>query len=285
MAGRAEGAREGAPRVSDPERRAPRAPSIRHREGGRECDGDSREACETHRVSPWVLIAVGFCGLAAATPLSGEAHEVAAGVLGASPGSGQLYAVAHAAAALVLAIAGLDARRSVPFLPVVVGLMGAEAFHYISATVHASALTCGIGVLATAAMLASTGVAPRVLARQSATRDAVLGAATLSLAGLPGASPVACALTARAWTGRRGPVQGAALAAAPFELRAAVTAWLGASEKAPQGEILAAAAVSLVVAWLGTRSLRLGPERLVRFAVPYLSVLGVSLLAYAWSAR
>lgn len=237
-------------------------------------------------MSGWLLVAVALSAFASGAPLSGEAHRTAAEVLGVDQaGTSPLFALAHLAAAVALASVGYPARRQVPWIATILGLAGAEAFHLLSAAVQGSALTVGVGVLATAAMLASTRVAPVSIARRSALRDGLLGSATLALAGAPGASPFACAIASRAWTGARRPLESAALVAIPFELRAAWSTWARADLPASGGELAAAGALSLAAAWLGARGLRLGLDRLVTRAVPWLCVVGASLLAYAWAAR
>jgi len=231
-----------------------------------------------------LAILVVVCGLAAGMPMAGEAHRAAAEILGISAGS-QLAAAPHLAACVVMVAAGLKGARAVPWAPLVVGLAGAEGFRWLSGAVRASALTVGVGVLATAAMLLAMRFAPRASARPSAARDAAIAAATLSLAGLPGASPIACALVARAWTGRRTPLESAVLAAAPFELRAAWDAWTAATVRASVPELALAGALALGAAWIGLRTVRIRTERSIAFAIPYLSIFGAALLAHAWAGR
>jgi hypothetical protein len=237
-------------------------------------------------VSPWLFVLAAWSAFGAAAPLSGEAHLAAAGVL--LPGSelpSALAALAHAAAAGALLLFGRSSFRELPLVPLVVGLAGAEALRFLSADVRDSILTVSVGVLGTAAMSAAIGVAPQTVVRRSPAREAALAAATLALAGAPGASPVACALAARAWSGRRIPAPAAALWAAPFEARAALGA--GRLSTGGMSELELGAAVLLVTlgALLGARTLRLGSERIARVAAAYLGILGAALFAYAWSLR
>ena len=271
-------------------RRARRASSVPHRDEGKECDGgldfSPGGSCDAVPVPVLLWIAVALSAFASGAPLSGDAHQMAAEVLGIDEaGTSPLFAVTHIAAALALASVGYPARRQVPVIATILGLAGAEAFQLLSAAVRGSALTVGVGVLANAAMLASTRVAPGTIARGSALRDGLLGSATLALSGAPGASPPACALASRAWSGARRPLESAALVAIPFELRAAWSAWARADVPCSGGELAAACALSLPAAWVGARGRRLGLERLVTLAVPWLCVVGASLLAYAWAAR
>jgi hypothetical protein len=246
----------------------------------------SETSCDAPDVPAWLFVAVAVAAFASGAPLSGEAHQTAAEVLGVEhAASSRLFAAAHLAAAVALAAAGISARRQTPVLSTIFGLVGAEVFHLLSAAVRSSALTVGVGVLATAAMLTSIRVAPRTVGQRAPLREAILGSATLSLAGVPGASPLACALASRAWTASRAPIEAAALVAAPFELRAAWSAWASTDAVASGTELALALAVAFVAALLGSRGLRLGAERLVGLSVPWLCVLGASLLAYAWSAR
>jgi hypothetical protein len=155
----------------------------------------------------------------------------------------------------------------------------------LSADVRGSVLTIAVGVLGTAAMLVALGVAPRTVAQHSPLREAALAATTLALAGAPGASPVACALAARAWSGRRIPAQAAALWAAPFEARAAWGAGTFSLQGTSAFEVGICAVLAVVGAILGARLLRLGPERVGRIGAAYLSIFGAALLAYAYALR
>ncbi len=235
---------------------------------------------------PWVFLAIAWCAGAAAAPLSGEAHQVTASqVLGAAAVGGAFGALPHVAAAFALGFFGRAAWRELTPVPLVIGLAGAEGLRFLSADVRTSVLTVSVGVLGTAAMLATLRVAPRSLAPRSGLRDNTVVATTLALAGVPGASPVACALAARAWSGRRVSAPAAALWAVPFELRSAWASGPLALPVANLAEVALAASLALLGAAAGAGLLRLGPERVARLAVPYLGVLGAALLAYAWSLR
>jgi hypothetical protein len=237
-------------------------------------------------VSPWLLLALAWSAFAAVAPLSGDAHFVAAAVL--MPGSeppAVFSTVFHAAAAGALVIVGRSSFREIPLLPLALGLAGAEVLRLLSSEVRGSVLTIAVGLLGTAAMLVALGVAPRNVARRSPIREAALAAATLALAGAPGASPVACALAARAWSGRRIPAPAAALWAAPFEARAAWGAGVISAQGVSALELGVGAGLAVVGAAAGTRLLRLGPEQVGRIGAAYLSIFGAALLAYAYALR
>ncbi len=237
-------------------------------------------------MSPWLLLALVWSAFAAALPLSGEAHLATAAVLlpGLEPPP-VFSTLVHAAAACALAIVGRSSFREIPLVPLVLGLAGAEALRFLSADVRGSVLTVAVGVLGTAAMLVALGVAPRNLERRSPIRETALAAATLALSGAPGASPIACALTARAWSGRRIPAPAAALWAAPFEARAAWTAGGISAQGVSPLELAVGAVLAVVGAAAGARMLRLGPERIARIGAAYLSIFGAALLAYAYALR
>ncbi len=229
---------------------------------------------------------VGWIAFASTGPLSGEAHAAAAATF--APGAyglGRAAWLSHGASALALLWVGRRAARGAPLAALALGLACAEVFRLLSGELRAAPVTVGAGLLGTAAMLASLPAAPRSPRPEAPARDAVLAGLVLSLSGLPGASPVASAAVALAWTGRPVMLDAAALLSAPFAARAAFAAWPGlpeASERLSWGLAGAAAAAG---AWLAVRWLARGVERAARLAIPYVVLLASAFLAFAWATR